>query len=138
MGMRDYAVNDYGLILDEHMMKIIASQYCKEYTEKDYDEDPWSFHDEMYADGIVDYIGDFSGETIYINDDGSDDWVHANVYNSVCLYFIPTSKIGTLFCAAYKNMDEITEEFKTKVGKYFTEDFNYRECIRHIIGTYFG
>ena len=32
----------------------------------------------------------------------------------------------------------ILNEFKDRIGKYFTEDFDYRKHICHIVGTYFG
>lgn len=138
MSMRDYAVNDYGLVLDEDMMKIIASQYCEGYTEEDYDEDFCAFNDELYGAGIVEYMSDFSGEAVYIDDDGIDDWRNTDVYCSDVIYYIPVSNISTLFKAAYNNIEEMVDEFKDKIGKYFTEDFNYRKNIRHIVGTYFG
>lgn len=138
MSMRDYAVNDYGLVLDEETIKVIASQYCEGYTEEDYDEDPWGFNDELYSAGIVEYMSDFSGETIHIDDDGIDDWRNTDVYCSDLIYYIPVSRISTLFKAAYNNIEEMVDEFKEKIGEYFTEDFNYREYIRHIVGTYFG
>ena len=138
MSMRDYAVNDYGLVLDEDMMKTIASQYCEDYTEEDYDEDPWAFDDELYCAGIVDYISEFSGEAIYINDNGIDDWRMTTPYNDDRIYYIPVSRIGTLFEAAYNNIEEMIDEFKSKIGKYFTDDFDYRKHICHIVGTYFG
>ena len=35
-------------------------------------------------------------------------------------------------------IDELIEEVKAVVGKYFPEDFNYRAQLRHITGTYYG
>ena len=36
------------------------------------------------------------------------------------------------------NMEEIVDEFKSKLGKYLPEDFDYRSRISHICGTYYG
>ena len=138
MGMRDYAVDDYGLVLDEDTLKNIASQYCEDYTEKDYDEDPWAFDDELYCAGIVDYISDFSGEVIYIDDNGIDNWRTATLYNGDRIYYIPMSRRMGLFEAAYSNIDEMINEFKLKLGEYLPEDFDYRSRICHICGTYYG
>lgn len=138
MSMRDYAVNDYGLVLDEDMLKIIASQYCEGYTEEDYNEDESGFHDELYNAGIVEYISEFSGEAICITDNGIDDWRNTDTCYSDWIYYIPASKVSTLFEPAYNNIEEMVNEFKEKIGKYFTENFNYREHIRHIVGTYYG
>lgn len=43
-----------------------------------------------------------------------------------------------LFKAAYKDMNELIDEFKSDIGEYLPEDFDYRANIRHIVGTYFG
>ena len=37
MSMRDYAVNDYGLVMTKDMLKTICSKYCPDYTEEEYD-----------------------------------------------------------------------------------------------------
>lgn len=34
MSMRDYAVDDYGLIMTRDMLKTICSKYCPDYTKK--------------------------------------------------------------------------------------------------------
>lgn len=138
MSMRDYAVNDYGLVLDEDMLKTIASQYCKDYTEKDYEEDECGFHEELYDAGIIEYISEFTGDAICITDNGTDDWRNTNGYDADWIYYIPAKRIGTLFESAYNNIEEMVDEFKGKIGEYFTEDFNYREHICHIVGTYYG
>ena len=138
MSMRDYAVNDYGFVLDEDMIKTIASQFCKDYTEEDYEEDECTFKDMLYNAGIVDYISEFTGDAIHITDSGIDDWSNTNGYSADWIYYIPAKRVGTLFEAAYNNIEEMVDEFKEKIGEYFTEDFNYRECICHIVGTYYG
>ena len=38
MSMRDYAVDDYGLLLTEETMKIIASKVCDDFDDIDEDE----------------------------------------------------------------------------------------------------
>ena len=138
MSMRDYAVNDYGLVLYEDTLKTIASHYCEGYTEEAYEEDEYGFNDELYNNGIVDYISEFTGDVICITDNGTDDWRNADGYLGDWIYYIPVEKMGTLFEAAYNNIDEMVEEFKEKIGKYLSEDFDYRSNIRHIVGTYYG
>ncbi len=138
MSMRDYAVNDYGLLINEDMLKTIASQYCEGYTEEDYQEDECGFHDELYNAGIIEYISEFTGDAICITDDGIDDWRNTYGYDADWIYYVPVKRIGTLFEPAYNNIEEMIDEFKERVGKYFTEDFDYREHICHIVGTYYG
>ena len=47
MSMREYAVNDYGLIMDGYALKMIASKVCKDYTDEEYKEDEDLFNYDM-------------------------------------------------------------------------------------------
>lgn len=133
--MRDYAVDDYGLLLTEEAMKIIASKVCDDFEDMDEDE----YGDALYEEGICEYIGDFTGEAGIIFDDGLNDWMsNGEMYDGDRIYYIQVSSYPTIFKAAYENMDALINEFKEKVGEYLPEDFNYRANIRHIVGTYFG
>lgn len=138
MSMRDYAVNDYGLLLTKEMVKMVASKVCEDYTDEDYAEDPWGFNEELYDNGIIQYIGNFTGEAIEVNDLGENLWGDSEYYGDDAIYYVPTSKISTLFRAAYRDMDDLIKEFKSKVGEYLPEDFDYRKYVRNISGTYFG
>lgn len=138
MSMRDYAVDDYGLLMTKEMMKMVASKVCEDYTEEDYEDDEWVFNDELYDHGIVEYIGEFTGESTELNDDGSCNWGVSEYYNADIIYYVATKNISTLFKAAYKDMDEMIEEFRNRLGEYFPADFDYRKYIRHISGTYYG
>lgn len=138
MSMRDYAVDDYGLLMTREMLKMVASKVCEGYTEEDYEDDEFAFNEELCDEGIVEYIGDFTGEAIVINDNGENMWGDSESYNSDIIYFAPTKKISTLFKAAYKDMDEMIEEFRDRLGEYLPADFDYRKYIRHISGIYFG
>ena len=135
MSMRDYPVDDYGLLLTDEMMKIIASKVIDDFEEIDENE----YGDALYEEGICEYIGDFTGEAGILTDDGLNDWINTGeTYSGDMIYYIPTESYPTLLKAAYKDMDELIEEFKSKVGDYLPEDFDYRANIRHIVGTYFG
>lgn len=135
MSMREWAVDDYGLLLTKEMIKAIASKVLDDLEERDEEE----YGDALYEDGICEYIGEFTGEAIYIEDDGTEDWRRSGEsFDGNRIYYVNISKYPTLFKAAYKNMDELIEEFKSKVGDYLPEDFNYRANIRHIVGTYWG
>ena len=138
MSMRDYAVDDYGLLMTKEMMKMVASKVCEDYTEEDYEDDEWVFNDELYDHGIVEYIGEFTGESTELNDDGSCNWGVSEYYNADIIYYVATKNISTLFKAAYKDMAEMIEEFRNRLGEYFPADFDYRKYIRHISGTYYG
>jgi hypothetical protein len=133
--MRDYAVNDYGLLLTEETMKIIASKVCDDFEDMEEDE----YGDVLYEEGICEYIGDFTGEAGVLLDNGLNDWINnGEMYDGDRIYYVQVSSYPTIFKAAYENMDALIAEFKEKVGEYLPEDFNYRANIRHIIGTYYG
>ncbi len=135
MSMRDYAVDDYGLLLTEETMKIIASKVCDDFEDMEEDE----YGDALYEEGICEYIGDFTGEASLLLDDGSNDWIrNGEMYDGDRIYYIQVSSYPTIFKAAYENMNALIAEFKEKVGEYLPEDFDYRANIRHIVGTYFG
>lgn len=138
MSMRDYAVDDYGLLMTREMMKIVASKVCADYTEEDYEDDEFAFNEELYDEGIVEYIGSFTGESTELKDDGGCNWGISEYYDCDTIWYVPTKNISTLFKAAYRDMDEMIEEFKERLGEYFPADFDYRKYIRHISGTYFG
>ena len=138
MSMRDYAINDYGLVMTREMLKTICSKYYKEYTEEKYNDDEYSFNDALYEEGIVEYISGFTGEAMVIDDNGSDDYNSSEAYNDDTIYYVPNQNYGTLFKAAYANMEELESEFRNKFNKYFPDDFEYRKHICHIVATYFG
>lgn len=138
MSMKDYAVDDYGLLMTREMLKMVASNVCEDYTDDDYEDDEFAFNETLYDEGLVEYIGSFTGEAIAINENGENIWGDSESYDDDYIYYIPTNTVSTLFKAAYSNVDEMIEEFKEKIGEYLPDDFDYRKYIRHISGTYFG
>lgn len=138
MSIRDYAVNDYGLIMTRDMLKTICSKYCPDYTEERYDYDEWGFNNNLYEAGIVEYISDFTGESIEIDDNGFTLYGTGETYYNEIIYYVELGKYSTLFDAAYNNMDEVVSEFRWTLHDYLSIDFDYRKYIRHIVGTYYG
>ncbi len=138
MSMRDYAVDDYGLVFNSNHLEVLAAKLFDDYTEQDYSE-----HKYEYIEGLVDelgleYISEFTGEAMYVNDDGTSRWDDVNCFSADSIIYLGLSNCSTLFKAAYSNVDEVINEFKTKVGKYLPNNFQYRSCLRHIVGTYYG
>lgn len=138
MSMRDYGVNDYGLIVNKETMKLLASKAINEYTEEDYEKEPEYYVDELYEAGIIECIGEFTGESMEIGDDGDNLWSSGETYDSDRIHYVPILKQSTLFKAAYKDMDELVSELKKQLEEYLPDDFDYRSNVRHIVGTYFG
>ena len=137
MSMEYYAVDDYGLVLDKETIKVIASKVFDDFVDNDEVFGDWGY--ELYDKGICDWIGEFTGEAQFIEDDGLFSWFSdSKNYNSDEIYYVHVRQYPTLFRPAYNNMEEIVEEFKSKLGEYLPEDFDYRSRIRHIVGTYYG
>ena len=138
MSMREWSVDEYGLLLDSKMMKVLAKRICKDYTENDYDEDPYAFNEEVEQSlGNIDYISSFSGAAFGLNDDGTDNGMSAVYFSDDVVYILPISNTPSLFKAAYSNMDELVGEFNRRMHKYFPHQ-SLKENIRHLVGTYFG
>ena len=133
MSMRDYAYVDYGLVLDEETVKRIY--------EKVFGREPENLADmefELFDKGIIEYISEFTGEAMRLYDDGTDDWRDSITYSADVCYYVAIEKYPSLFKANYKDMDEIIDEIKSRVGEYMPEGYDYRVNICHIIGTTFG
>lgn len=141
MGMREYGVNEYGLVLSDETMRHLASKLCSTYSEAEYEENKYDFNEAVEYKLPCEYISTFSGDAVKIAEDGVDDWFSPGNYESYdddMIYYIPFNRYPTLFSAAYANMREVIEEMKRKVGKYLPSDFDYMDNIRHIVGTYYG
>ena len=138
MSMRDYGVNDYGMIVTEETMKLLASRYYDDYTEESWEEDWYCYADELYDDGVIEYISEFTGESMEVQDNGNHVWSSGETYDNDRIYYVSLLNCSTLFKAAYNNMDELVGELKERLGKYLPEGFDYRNNIRHIVGSYYG
>jgi len=140
MSMRYNAVDEYGLVIDEETAKYMIEKLSKEDRDffDDYDEND-DIQYELYEYGICEYISDFTGEANTLRDDGLISWDLDKVtyYQGDPVCFVGL-RFPTLFKQAYKNMDEIIDELKYKVGKYLPEDFDYRNKICSICGVYYG
>ena len=140
MSMQDYGVNDYGLLVDYETLKLMTqAKYGDEFDPDDFYGNDIRYAEEFYEDGILEYIGDFTGETCRINDDGLDSWGgEAESYRGEWMVYIPCDRVPSLFNRAYRDVNEIIEEMKDKVGPLLPSDYDYRKNIVHVVGTYFG
>lgn len=136
MSMRDWAVDDYGFVFDEEIIKMIASKVLDDFSEDD-DVDDLGYS--LYDKGMCEYIGEFTGEAQKLEDNGLFTWRSVSVsYDCDSIYYVPTHNYPTLFRRAYNSMDDIVAEFKGRLGMYLPKDFDYRSRICHITGTYYG
>lgn len=132
MSMREYAVEDYGMIIDEEAAKEVCHRMFDDFDDER--EDLWYA---LYEKGLCEYIGEFTGEAWILDDEGKINFT-GDSYSCESIYYIPLSACSTLFKAAYGNMDDIITELKDKVGKYLPGDFDYRSRVRRIVGLCFG
>lgn len=138
MSMRDYAVDDYGLILTGKTLQFIAGKISDDYTESKWYEDEYDFIFEIVDKLGAQYISEFTGEALRIDDDGDIDWRGAESYSGDIVVYFPISRYPTLFEAAYGGMDEMISEFRDRYGEYLPSGYDYRENVRHLTGTYYG
>lgn len=131
--MRSSTIDYYGFLITDDVARIMAKKVVDKITESD------DCKDILFEANICAFISCFTGEAVCIDDNGHDAY---NLFNlKTCeeflcdtVYFIPAKSQSTLFKAAYKDMDELISEFKSEIGKYLPDDFDYRSNIRHIAG----
>lgn len=137
MSMRDYGISDYGMVLNTNHLQMLAAQVCSDYSERCWEENKYEYAEYVCEHLGIEYISDFNGEAMLLLDSGADAWRDSELYSADAIYYVPLSRVPTLFGQAYQNIDEVIQEVKNKVGNYFPSDFNYKNNIRHIVGTYF-
>lgn len=137
MSMRDYAVESYGLLLNDDALKAIAKKLCINFTENLWETDKWDFIDEITNQLWVEYNAEFTGEAFTVGDDGYDRY-DTSVYFNCDPVFWAYPVYPTLFNAPFTNIDDAVAWYKNQCGKYLPKNFNYRNNICHIVGTYYG
>lgn len=139
MGMRDYAVDDYGLVLDidSDILYTIAKNLYDDCTKKAWDEEKWEFIEGIRESLDLCYFSGFNGEAFSINDIGLDK-ESSHYYNDDAVLYLGVWHYPTLFNSAYHGFDDLIDEFKHRIGEYLPLDFDYRNNILHIVGTYCG
>lgn len=138
MSMRDYAVDDYGLVLNTDHLHCLSTMLLDDFTEAEWENDKYGCIEGVIDKLAIESISEFSGEAFAINDNGESDCANADVYSGEPIYYVGASVYPNLFKRAYKDINEMIDEFKTEIGKYLPADFDYKNNIRHIVGTYFG
>lgn len=136
MSMRNYAVDEYGLLIDDAAIRYVARNLKKNNVE----EPDWD--DIAAAEEELDcyYTSEFYGEAFAIRDDGRDDYDSDTrlLFDGDVLYLIPLRRYPTLFSTAYNNMQEVIAEVRQGVERLLPQDFDYRNHLRHVIGSYVG
>ena len=119
MGMRTYAVTNYGLYVTE--------EDFKEYAEKnDWDENEMLFE-------IGNGYSDAEGECFLIMKDENETLEIDETFS-----ILPISRYPSLFAQAYENKEEALTELREKYAEYLPADFDYEGRFVHYVGTTFG
>lgn len=125
----------YAMLIDNKTLEIIAKHFPNE-TFEDHDEMVWF----LERRGIVETTSQFDGQAFPILDNG-DVWYTDNaeqLTSSNPTAYISLRRQPGLFYAAYYNMESIIAELKSHVGYYLPADYDYRQHLRFIVGSYYG
>jgi len=139
MSMRDYGFDEYGLLLDDKLLKMIILSDYPDCTDEEYENNAKEYAYDLYERGVIQMESDFTGEAHTINDNGRTEWWEAPVYfNDDTLFYVPTLNAPCLFSAAYESMGDLLAEFETALSGYIPVDYDLRPHVYHIVGTYYG
>lgn len=133
MGTRDYSVHDFGYVFTEEMIDRIIE------TVKPNNINPGDTYEMAEYMGL-EYVGNFSGEAIRLDELGDDDF-HNDSWNYSCdtIFYLPIGTYSTLFRAAYQTKEELALSMKSSYRKWLPDDLNeIYDGIRHIVGSSFG
>ena len=137
MSTHTYAAEDYGMVLTEKALMALSSKEFDMSPEEIIAEGEWGVYCDLAEKRQYDYISNFSGEALFIDDNGYDgESVHSYDYDTV--YYISVSRYPHIIGdAAYKNVSEIVDEFRERLGDELP-DYDIRGNICHIIGCCYG
>lgn len=130
-------IEDYGLVVEKQELTTMLLKITGCTEDELLDWSDYDCFDALEAHGLV-CISELSGEAALVDDKGRDDWSDSVRYDADTVLYFPPNKYPGFFHKAYEDMRELVAEYKESLGKYFPEDFDYRNHIRHIIGAQYG
>lgn len=137
--MRDYIAQGMGLVIPTSVWPYVSTHHEK------WDEKTWG---DDYQ-GFLYYLEDISGKRLVsfceCNGDfytiDETDFAPFNERDAVddeSFFLLEIDRYPSLFQRAYIDINEIVDEFKKSVGKYFPEDFDFQRYLVSFHGTYWG
>lgn len=138
MSMGNNGFSEYAFVFTENTVKTIAKKILSDYSDEKYQKDKFFYADYVREELDLNYEAEFSGDAYSLNEDGKPDFFKEKSYNCELLLYLPLKRGVSLFQATYKNIEEIVNEIKGEIGNYLPEDFNYKQNIVFICGTYYG
>lgn len=135
MSMRDYGIDDYGIVLNG-----LGDGKGKH---PDFDE---SWLEEMSENETISFQSNCTAEAAPLSDQGYPDWSHVDYFNCETIYYIALKKCPMLFKQAYKDMKELLDELVSSYKAARKEDdrlpkltrAEIRKRLRYISGSYNG
>lgn len=138
MGMKNWAVDEYGIVLGvDDLRKICAKVLQEKISDEDWEVDPYGFIDSLRGKIDICSCGDFTGEAMKIGKDGRDIYHDTLTFSGDEIFYIAIRRYPTLFEGAYKRFEDMVLDFKNTMVKYAPDNFDFSN-VRHIVGTYFG
>lgn len=133
MSMRDYSVHDFGYVFTAEMIDKIIEKVNPE------DIEPGDTYDMADYMGL-EYISDFTGEALRLDDNGDDNFRDDMwTYSCESIFYLPIGAYSSLFKAAYQSSEELARCMKARYPEWLPDDLDeIYKGIRHIIGTSFG
>ena len=133
MSMRDYSVHDFGYVFTAEMIDQVIDKM------KPDNINPGDTYEMAEYMGL-EYIGEFTGGAIHLNENGDDDYGKDTLtYSDESIFYFPISTYSSLFQAAYQSPEELARSMKYSYGKWIPDDFDeIYKGVRHIVGTYYG
>jgi|GEM_PF-2235915 len=134
MGMKYYAVMDYGVIftktdLDFNKLKIALPDNA-DFADNNFDiENDLDLCDCFYDEKDCYHYAEYTGDAYLLsNDDAEVDLPSEFILGS-------TSHNPCFYEAKYKDYDELKQDLMDKFSKYLKDDFNWNERIIKFIGV---
>lgn len=133
MSMRDYSVHDFGYVFTEEMIEQLIDKL------KPNNIEPGDTYEMAQYMGL-EYIGEFTGEALHLDEKGDDVYNNDTLtYSDESIFYFPLSTYSSLFQAAYQSPEELARSMKYSYGKWLPDDFDeIYKGVRHIVGTYYG
>jgi hypothetical protein len=119
MGMRTYAVDDYGLYVTKKDFKLYAEM------------NDWDVREMLHE--IGNSYGGAEGECFLIMKDERDTFDPVGSFA-----ILPVGKYPSLFTQVYENKEAAVTELKEKYAEYLPADFDYEGKFVHFVGTIYG
>ena len=131
--MRDYSVHDFGYVFTAEMIDLAIEKW------KPKDINLGDTYEMAEIMGL-EYVSDFTGEAIQLDERGDDDFgKDVQTYSCVSIFYFPIGSYSSLFQVAYQSPEELSRCMKCSYSKWLPDDLDeIYKGIRHIIGSTFG